>query len=161
MDDSPQISAAETKGSQSLGSVDVAIPPPPKAPYANVELVEALDGIAASTPRSFGAANLGTLFNGMYRDAMTEQKALRETNDKLRDELAKERQENARLSERVSSLQGLKWGKALFVAAGGLCIAVGYKFVGGPYNAVGWLILAAGVVVNVGCWMIDGLKRAK
>lgn len=122
-------------------------------------VAEAITGLAASNPRTFGSEGASALIAGVTLQLTVDLELAREEiinlrteNKQLTSELAEERVERAVLKERIGSFRSSRHLKNLGVSIGSLLVGLGIQLVLEESTAIGFAGIALGAVLLLASW---------
>lgn len=142
-------------GSQAPAGADsTQLTTPPKPPYANVELVDTLAGIASTNPRMFGSGVSASMAVGLLREARDDVTGVRRDLATAKEALEKANIEKARLRERVDSLGRLKTFRNIAQSIGAALVGVSVKLLDN-HESLGWGVALLAVVLIISSWFYE------
>ena len=159
MTDVPEINDSGSAGSQ-ISSSGELLPPEIVNPFEKQPIQEAASGLAASNPRSLGgevgarfiAASVSHITNDL-QETKRELSGVRKQLETTQSDLSDEKRNSAVLSERLSSISGVRHLKNVSIAAGTILTGIAIDFSRNAFDSMSIAIAVIGLLMIVMGWM--------
>jgi hypothetical protein len=155
----PEIDDSGSSGSQTSSAGEV-LPPETENPFEKQPIQEAARGLAASNPRSLGgevgarfvAASVSHLSNDL-QETKRELSDVRAQLETAKSNLSDEKRTSAVLSERLSSIRGVRHLKNVSIAAGTILIGIAIDFSRNEFDSMSVVIAGIGLLMIAMGWI--------
>jgi len=157
--DIPEVVDTGSEGSQTASSVEL-LPIETKNPFEQQPIQEAARGLAMTHPRSLGgevgARFMAASISHLSNELQETKRELAETRNKLettRNELFKAKSDVAVLTEKISSMSGVRHLKNVSIAAGIILIGVAIDFSRNEFDSMSVVLAVIGLLMIIMGWV--------